>query len=121
MRVYFAGRVGCVKHALSTRINDVFSKEAQVDLRFVIDQLSTIETFYNKRPGLARDLQLTIPGKSITQPWRSFFNRLNAMVRNYPHYHNSDDLEVFDNLPPLHQCKALLEIVKDTKYFLDKM
>ena len=120
-RVNFAGRVGCVEHDLSTCISDVFSKEAQVDLRFVIDQLSTIETFYNKRPGLARDLPLTIPEKSTTRPWRSYFNRLNAMVRNYPHYQNSDDFEVFDNLPPLHQCKALLEIVKDTKYFQDKM
>ena len=60
-RLNFAGRVGCVEHALSTCISDVFDKEAQIDLRFVIDQLSTIETFYNKRPGLARDLPLTIP------------------------------------------------------------
>ena len=92
-RVNFAGRVGCVEHALSTCISDVFSKEAQVDLRFVIDQLSTLETFYDKRPGLARDLQLTIPEKSTTRLWRSYFNRLYAMVRNYPHYQNSDDLK----------------------------
>ena len=63
-RFNFAGRVGCVEHALSTCIIDVFDKEAQVDLRFVIDQLSTVETLYNKRPGLARDLPLTIPEKS---------------------------------------------------------
>ena len=63
-RLNLAGRVGCVEHALSTCISDVFDKEAQVDLNFLIDQLSTIETFYNKRPGFARDLPLTIPEKS---------------------------------------------------------
>ena len=116
-RLNFAGRVGCVEHALSTCISDVFDKEVQVDLRFVIDQLSAIETFYHKRPGLSRDLPLTIPEKSTTRPRRSYINRFNAIVRNYSDYQNSDDLEVIDSLPPLHQCKALLEIVTDTNIF----
>ena len=119
-RVNFAGRVGCVEHALSTCISDVFSKEAQVDSRFVIDQISTIENFYNKRPGLARDLPVTIPEKSTTHPWRSYFNRLNAMVRNYPHCQNSDHLGVVDNLLRLNQYKGLLKIVKIRNIFWTK-
>ena len=120
-KLNFAGRVGCVEHALSTCISDVFEKEAHADLSDFINQLSTIETFYNKRQGLASDLPIAIPEKSTTRPWRSYFNRLNALVKNYSHYQNSNDFEVFENLPPLHQCKAVFEIMTDTKYFFDKL
>ena len=39
-----AGRVGCVEHALSTCINDVFDKDAQDDLSIFIYQIYMIET-----------------------------------------------------------------------------
>ena len=116
-----AGRVGCVEHALAICINDVFEKDAQNDLKLFIQQISKIETFYNKRPGLAKHLPLSIPEKSTTRPWRSYFNRFNSFVRNYSHYQLSGQPEVVDNLPPLNLCKSQLEIMKDTKYALDKL
>ena len=60
------GRVGCVEHALSICINDVFEKDSQCDLNKFISQISLIETFYNKRPGLANKLPVSIPEKSTT-------------------------------------------------------
>ena len=102
-------------------INDVFEKDAQKDLKLFIQQISKIETFYNKRPGLAKHLPLSIPEKSTTRPWRSYFNRFNSFVRNYSHYQLSGEPEVVDNLPPLNLCKSQLEIMKDTKYVLDKL
>ena len=38
-RLNFAGRAGCVGHALSTCINDVFDKDAQDDLSIFINQI----------------------------------------------------------------------------------
>ena len=33
----------------------------------------------------------------------------------------SDDLEIMENLPPLHLCKAAFGIMADVKFFLDKL
>ena len=119
--VELAGRIGCVEHALSTYINDIYEKDAQKELKLFIEQISKIETFYNKRPGLAKSLPYSIPEKSTTRPWRSYFNRFNSFVRNYSHYQLSGESELVDNLPPLELCKSQLEIMTDAKYFLYKL
>ena len=115
------GRVGCVEHALSICVTDVFDKYPHSDLHKFILQISTIETFYNKRPGLAKGLPVSIPEKSTTRPWRSYFHRFNAAVKNYSHYQLSDELEILENLPPMHLCKAALDIMADVNFFLDKL
>ena len=74
--VELAGRIGCVEHALSTCINDTYDKDAQKELKFFIEQISKIENFDNKRPGLAKNLPYSIPEKSTTRPWRLYFTAL---------------------------------------------
>lgn len=71
-----AGRVGCVEQALADITN---------------------ENFYNKQPGLAKHLPSSIPEKSTTRPWRSYYNRFNVSVRNYSHYQLSGGPEIVDN------------------------
>ena len=70
-----------------------------------MEQITKIGTFYNKRLGLAKNLPNSIPGKSTTSPWRSYFNRFHALVRNFSHYQLSGESEIVDNLPPLELCK----------------
>ena len=83
-----------------------------------MEQITKIETFYNKRPGLAKNLPYSIPEKSTTRPWRSHFNRFHALVRNFSHYQLSGESEIVD---PLKLCKSRLQIITDAKYFLDKL
>ena len=70
---------------------------------------------------MAKNLPYSIPEKSTTRSWRSYFTRFNAIVRNYSHYQLSGQSELVDNIPPLELCKSQLEIMTDAKYFLDKL
>ena len=70
---------------------------------------------------MAKDLPYSIPEKSTTRPWRSYFNPFNSFVRNYSNYQLCEESEIVDNLPPLELCKSQLEIMTDAKYCLVKL
>ena len=79
-------RSGCTEHRLSTCITDSFSRGVNFELDQFMDQLSFIETYYNTRQAKASQLPFSIPTKSTTREWRSYYRHFNAHLKNYLHY-----------------------------------
>lgn len=119
--INLSGRIGCVEHALSICIQNVFDKSPSTALEVILKQLTSIETFYNCRDDRAKTLPRAIPSKSVTRPWRFHHTRISCAVENYTAYLNESDNAVTDNLPSLGILKALLEILKFTKSFFDRL
>ena len=69
-------RSGCTEHKLSICITDSFSRGLNIKLHQFIDQLSFIEAYYNTRLAKASQLPFSIPTKSTTREWRSYYRRL---------------------------------------------
>ena len=86
-----------------------------------MDQLSFIETYYNTRQAKASQLPFSIPTKSATREWRSYYRRLNAHLKNYSHYFNEDDEEFLNHIPNFAQIKGMLYMHKKFKTFFDKL
>jgi len=117
----FGGRVGCTEHSLSTCIEYVFEKCPHQALKDLLQQMSTIENFYNRRQGLAKQLPFSIPEKSTTRPWRFFYTRFNSFVGNYFRYQECSEPVVVDSLPQLPKIREVLDVLTDAKFFFDKM
>jgi hypothetical protein len=84
----FGGRVGCIKHALSTCFTNCMDSEpkghADVKLNSdLLDKIAAVENFYNRREDKAKRLICAFPQKSGTRPWRSHYQHLKAAYDNY--------------------------------------
>ena len=114
-------RSGCTEHRLSTCITDSFSRGVIYELDQFMDQLSFIETYFNTRQAKAPQLPFSIPKKSATREWRSYYRRFNAHLKNYSHYCNEDDEEFLNHIPNFAQSKGMLYIHEKFKTFFDKL
>ena len=85
----------------------------------LLDKITTIENFYNRRDDKAKKLVRAIPEKSTTRPWRSYCNRLLDAVQNYVVYLTEEDSSVVDNLPSLAQLKSVFAVLDQIKRFVD--
>ena len=120
----FGGRIGCTEHALSTCLTFVLDAEPKGHCRLelqdqLLDKITTIENFYNRRDDKAKKLVRAIPEKSTTRPWRSYYNRLLAAVQNYVVYLTEEDSSVVDNLPSLALLKSVFAVLDQIKRFFD--
>ena len=86
-----------------------------------MDQLSFIETYYNTRQAKASQLPFSIPTKSTTREWRSYYRRFNPHLKNYSHYCKEDDEEFLNHIPNFAQIKGMLYIRSKFKTFFDKL
>ena len=111
-------RSGCTEHRLSTCITDSFSRGVISELDQFMDQISFIETYYNTRQAEASQLPFSIPTKSETREWRSYYRRFNAHLKNYSHYFNEDDEQFINHIPNLAQIKGMLYTHEKFKKFL---
>ena len=114
-------RSGCTEHRLSTCITDSFSRDVNFELDQFMDQLSFIETYYNTRQAKVSQLPFSIPTKSTTREWRSYYRRFNAHLKNYSHYCKEDDEEFLNHIPSFAQIKGMLYIHSKFKTFFDKL
>ena len=74
-------RSGCTEHRLSTCINDSFRRGVNFELNQFMDQLLFIETYYKTRQAKASQLPFSVPTKSKTSKWRSYYRRFNAHLK----------------------------------------
>lgn len=119
--VNFGGRIGCVEHALSTCVKDVFEKSPAAALEALLSQLTAVENFYGTRDDRAKRLARSIPEKCVTRPWRYHYSRLLAAVDNYVVYREEPESAVVDNLPSLGVLKSLLLILNYTTQFFNRL
>ncbi|KAH9503610.1 hypothetical protein Btru_066970 [Bulinus truncatus] len=114
-------RSGCIEHMLSTCITDSFRRGVISELDQFMDQISFIETYYNTRQAKASQLPFSIPTKSATCEWLSYYQRFNAHSKNYAHYLHEDDEEFLNHIPNIAQIKGMLYIHEKFKTFFDKL
>ena len=112
-------RSGCTEHRLSTCITDSFSRGLNIELDQFMGQLSFIEAYYNTRLAKASQLPFSIPTKSTTREWRSYYRRFNTHLKNYSHYCKEDDQEFLNHIPNFAQIKGML--YNKFKTFFDKL
>ena len=70
-----------------------------------MDQLSFVEAYYNTRQAKASQLPFSIPTKSTTREWRSYYRHFNAHLKNYSHCCKEDDEESLNHIPNFAQIK----------------
>ena len=86
-----------------------------------MNQLLFIETYYDTRQAKASQLPFSIPTKSTTREWRSYYRRFNAHLKNHSHYCKEDDEEFLNHIPNFAQIKGMLYIHSKFKTFFDKL
>ena len=111
-------RSGCTEHRLLTCSTDSFTRGVISELYHFMDQLSFIEIYYNTRQAKASQLPFSIPTKSATREWRSYYRRFNAHVKNYSYYFNEDNEEFLNNISSFAQIKGMLYMPEKFNLFL---